>query len=263
MFARASWSTRTGLLPCICLVYPWILKIEIWLQEYDMIHGAAQAVRNTRIPMMVNFQPRRHPHFSSDLLTTTKGHTDFQSSLTPSLAPRHGAVKGDQHPRRWVVSVTSVTARSHNVELGLLEVNNKLSPLILFSPFELQTARRNYRQNSVSHRKKWRLLHVILHVWQKNPLVMMLVPWAVCAVAENAVARQSWPLLRVRDELEKGLAQWKQLRWMVNLGQRVVMIVNNKSRTSEALPTEGCLCVHSQTLMVILEGFYTQRTLLS
>lgn len=45
------------------LVYPWILKIEIWLQEYDMIHGAAQDIRNTRISMRVNFQPRRHPHF--------------------------------------------------------------------------------------------------------------------------------------------------------------------------------------------------------
>lgn len=59
-----------------------------------MIHGTVQAVRKIRI---LNFQPRRHPLFWSGSLTT-RCSTNFQSSFTPSLAPRHGAVKGDQHP---------------------------------------------------------------------------------------------------------------------------------------------------------------------
>lgn len=59
----------------------------------------------------------------------------------------------------------------------------------------------------------------------------------------NAAARQTWSLLRVGDEPEKGLAR-KQLRWMVNLGQ---MVVNDKRRASEPHPAEGCLCVHWYT----------------
>lgn len=46
----------------------------------------------------------------------------------------------------------------------------------------------------------------------------------------NAAARQSWSLLRVGDEPEKGLAR-KQLRWMVN----------DKLWASEPHPAEGCL----------------------
>lgn len=53
--------------------------------------------------------------------------------------------------------------------------------------------------------------HVFLHVWQKNLFVTRRCPWDVCAVAENAAARQSWSLRVVGGgEVggpEKGLAR--------------------------------------------------------
>lgn len=79
--------------PCIWLVYPWILKIEICMQEYDMIHGASQAVRNTHISMRANFQPRRHPHFLLACWRQREAPSNFQSSFTPSLAPMHGQLR--------------------------------------------------------------------------------------------------------------------------------------------------------------------------
>lgn len=70
----------------------------------------------------------------------------------------------------------------------------------------------------------------------------MLGPWDVCAVAENAAARQYWSLLRVGgDEPGKCLGRWRR---MVTLSQLIVMIVSDKRRTSELHPTEGCLCVY-------------------
>lgn len=107
--------------------------------------------------------------------------------------------------------------------------------------------RRNYRQHSVPHRKRWRFPHV----WQKNLFMTMLGPGDVCAVAENAAARQYWSLLRVGDEPEKGLARWRR---MVSLGQ---LIVSNKRRTSEPHPTEGCLCVLvPPTSLMYLEVYF-------
>lgn len=55
----------------------------------------------------------------------------------------------------------------------------------------------------------------------------------------NAAARQSWSLLRVGDEPEKGLAR-KQLRWMVN----------DKLWPSEPHPAEDCLlCVPPMSMI--------------